>query len=188
MALIVTSKPCGYELGADVSFVPGSGYYVDVDGPTSVATANGLGQRNPIGFHSHDDAGNDYIYMPGVASLAQGDFVFLNFTAPNTGATVRVLNDANTGGAGLVGMAMAAIVANCFGWFQVYGLTPAFANIATASFTLPAALYRSGTTARLSTSAVAKDSVFGAYLAAASVSNVGQAILNYPHVQDQSTL
>jgi len=40
----------------------------------------------------------------------------------------------------------------------------------------------------LSTSANAKDAVFGAFLGAASVSNVGQALLNYPFVMDQSTL
>lgn len=157
-----------------------------IDGPSSVATANGLGQRNPVGTQAFDDAGNLYIYLPGVASVAVGDFVFT--MQGTTFATARVLNDANTGGAGAVAVALAAAVASTWGWFQIYGFQ-ATANVATvAAPTGAAALYRSGTTARLTSSTNAKDSVFGAFLVGASVANVGPVFMNYPFVVDQSSL
>jgi len=160
-----------------------------IDGPSTVASANGLGQRNPVGTRAFDDVGNEYVYCAGVASVAAGDFVFYNQVATFT--LVRVANDAAGGGAsqaGQVGVAQAATVASTWGWVLIYG-TYASANVATVGApTASVALYRSGTVARLSTSAVAKDSVFGAYLVGASVLNVGPVVLNYAFVQDQSTL
>jgi len=160
-----------------------------IDGPTSVATSNGLGQRNPVGVQSYDDAGNLYIYVAGVASVAQGDWVF--YSQANVLAMVRVLNDANTGKAGQVGVAQAAVVASCWGWVLIYGQSQSAsfgtANVLTAA-TVDAALYRSGTTARLSNSAVAKDTVFGAYSSTAGSGNLAAVTVNYPFVVDQSTL
>lgn len=172
----------GHGMGAIVSF----GDMSSVDGPSTVATANGLGQRNPVGFRVFDDAGNEYVYLPGVASLAQGDFVIYNLM-PGAVTVARMLNDANSGGAGLVACAMGAFVASCCGWYQIFGVTPTFANVATTSSVL-AALYRSATTGRLAASANAKDTVYGAFTAAASTSNAGAALLSYPFVVDQSTL
>jgi hypothetical protein len=160
-----------------------------IDGPTTVASANGLGQRNVTGEQSFDDAGNKYVYVAGVASVAAGDWVFYNQLGTFT--MIRVQNDAAGGGpsqAGQVGVAMAAVIASCWGWVAIFG-NVTVANVATVGApTASVALYRSGTTARLSTSAVPKDSVYGAYLVGASVSNVGPVALNYPFVQDQSTL
>jgi len=186
MATALPIKIVGHPLAVTVTGDDLSNF----DGPSTVSGSSGLGQRNPVGLQALDDAGNVYIYLPGVASLAQGDFVIYQGinTLAGTATVTRMLNDANTGGAGQVAMSCSAAVATCFGWFQIFGLTAAIANIATVAFTLPAALYRSGTTARLSTSTNAKDAVFGAFTGAASVSNVGQALLNYPFVMDQSTL
>lgn len=157
-----------------------------IDGPSTVATANGLGQRNLVGTRCFDDAGNEFIYLPGVASLAAGDWVTI--MQSSTFATTRLLNDANTGASGAIAVAMAAAVASCWGWFQIYGFNST-ANVATVGApTGAAALYRTGTTARVGTSAVAKDAVFGAFLVGASVSNVGPVFLNYPFNMDQSTL
>jgi len=155
-----------------------------IDGPSTVATANGLGQRNPVGTQSFDDSGNVFIYLAGVASLAVGDFVLFGqgglFTA------VRMLNDGNSGGAGSVALAMAAAVASTWGWFQIYGAN-AVANVTTAA-TVNSALYRTATTSRASTSAVAKDCLYGAIATAAGTGNVAPVWLNYPFVVDQSTL
>ena len=159
-----------------------------VDGPTTVATANGLGQRNVVGTQVTDDAGNIYIYLPGVASVAQGDFV--SYQLPNTPAGTATVVRAVTGGTavGPIAMACGAIVANCWGWFQIYGMTAAVANIATAAFTNPLALYESATAGRLTTSSAGGTIVFGAFLGAAAVSNVGQALLNYPFYEGTATV
>ena len=161
------------------AFVATKGLLTDVD----------TTQRNFLGAMVMDDAGCVYIYMNGVASVAAGDWCMYGQGATTSLAftAVRTLNDANSGGAGGMSIAMAAAVATDFGWFQVYGLTQANANIATTA-SVNAALYRSATTARLAASAVAKDTVFGAWTVAASSSNVGQAFITYPHVVDQSTL
>jgi len=160
-----------------------------VDGPTTVATANGLGQRNPTGFRAFDDAGNEYVYAAGVASVAAGDWVFYNQVGTFT--MVRLINDAGGAGpsqAGSAGVAQAAIVASCWGWVAIFG-NVTVANVATVGApTASVALYRTSTNSRLSTTANAKDSVFGAYLVGAAVNNIGPVSLNYPFVQDQSTL
>lgn len=160
-----------------------------VDGPSTVATANGLGQRNAIGQHAYDDAGNEYIYMNGIASLAAGDFVLYGQLNATLYTPARLLNDANTGGAGVVAIAMGAFVASTFGWYLIKG-SYATANVATVGApTAGAALYRSGTTGRASTTAAAKDAMFGAFLVGASVANVGPVFLSGDvHVMDQSTL
>lgn len=157
-----------------------------IDGPTTVATSNGLGQRNALGSRTFDDAGNEYIYINGVASVVAGDFCFLSQATALT--LVRLLNDANTGGSGSVGVAMAALVASTFGWAAVYGQVTT-ANVATTGApTTASALYRSATTARASVSTSAKDAIFGAFLVGASVANIGPVYLDYPMVMDQSTL
>jgi len=143
-------------------------------------------KRNFLGARVQDDQGGEYVYLQGIASLAAGDFiVYGNAAAPYV--VTRLVNDANSGGAGSVALAMAAALATQFGWFQVYGPSQANANVATTA-SIGVQLYRSGTTGRAAVTAVAKDCLFGVYTMAASVANVGQVFLDYPTVTDQSTL
>lgn len=140
-------------------------------------------QRNPLGFRSQGDDGGEYVYLPGVASLVAGDWVMYSLA---TFVPTRLLNDAGSATAGAVAVAMGAILATNWGWFQVYGPV-LVANIATTS-SVSFSLYRTSTAGRASVSAVAKDCIFGAYTSAASVSNVGTAFIDYPFVTDNSTL
>ena len=188
MALITTTYPVGHEMGAVVSYVPGSGYFVDVDGPSSVATANGLGQRNPVGFRVHDNAGSEYIYLPGVASLAAGDFVLFNNNLANVTTTPAVQRLPTAATFGQVAVAMAAIVANCWGWFQIYGLTPAaFANIATGSSD-GLGLAAGSATGRAQLGPITTKNIFGAVAIGNAASNVGQAYLSYPYEFGSATI
>lgn len=186
---MAVGKPLGHELASVVSFVPGAasattGYFVDVDGPTSVATANGLGQRCPLGQEVRDDNGNTYIYVAGVASCAQGDWCFY---VPGTFALTRL--PAGTATNGLLGVAMAAIVANCFGWLQIRGLTPSFTAIATdAAADGKSISANSGTIGRVGTGPVATKNIFNAVAVGASASNQGTAAIDRPFEFGSSTI
>src|SRR6266404_7694882 len=134
-------------------------------------------QRNTLGTRTQDDGSGEYIYMPGVASLAAGDWVMYSLA---TFVPTRLLNDAGSATAGLVAVAMGAILAANFGWFQVFGVV-LVANVATTS-SVSFSLYRTSTAGRASVTAVAKDCIFGAYTNVASVANVGSVTISYPHV------
>jgi hypothetical protein len=140
-------------------------------------------QRNSLGAREQDENNNEYVYMPGVASLVAGDWVMYSLA---TYVPTRLINDASSATAGFVAVAMGAILAVNFGWFQIYG-NVLVANIATTS-SVSFSLYRSGTAGRASVTAVAKDCIFGAFTSAASVANVGTASIVYPFVTDNSTL
>ena len=154
-----------------------------VDGPSTIATANGIGQQNTVGQHLWDDAGNEYIYCVGVASLAAGDFVIFDSL---TFTLARLVTAAAAGGP--VGVAMAAAVASTWGWVQIYG-TNALANIATATIATASPLYSSATGGRATTTAAAATVIYGAMLAVANpAANVGTAFLSHPFTMQTSTL
>lgn len=146
-----------------------AGYLSDVD-----TTA-----RNPIGLEVPDEAGNVYKYMQGVASVAAGDWCILNAD----GTVTRALN---TPTPGPVGVAMAAIVANTYGWFQIVGLVSSAgngqtsANIAT-SVTAGLPLFLTSTAGRLNATPGAGNAVIGAFSAVSTAaSNLGPAWISRP--------
>jgi hypothetical protein len=71
---------------------------------------------NPVGTTSFDADGNEYVYGLGVASVVAGSWV--TFGGPLVGSAVALLTETSTG---RVGIAMAAIVADKYGWFQIKG-------------------------------------------------------------------
>ena len=136
---------------------------------TDVDTA----QRNVLGMQQYDDAGNLYVYMPGVASLAAGDFVYYNIS---TWVPVRLLNTVK---AGSVAVAMGAILAANWGWFQIGGIV-ASANIATDAAGDQKALYMGAVAGRATTTAVGAQVIFGASAQGNPASNVGNAYFACP--------
>ena len=66
-----------------------------------------------VGSRVMDKSGNEYIYLKGVASTLAGSWV----TYDEAGITALLAADAK----GPVAVAMAAIVANDYGWYQVFG-------------------------------------------------------------------
>lgn len=69
--------------------------------------------KHQIGTRALDSAGNEYIYLQGIDSTVAGDWVSFD----EAGVTTRLVEDAR----GRVGIAMAAIVASSYGWYQIFG-------------------------------------------------------------------
>lgn len=140
-----------------------TGLYTDID----------TTQRNVLGQVEKDDSGNEFIYLKGVASLVAGDFVVYD----GTYATTRAVNTPVTGP---VAMACAAVLANQYGWFQIGGVTPATANIATDASGSGKPLFLSATAGRLTTTVAAGNAVLGSWAKGNPASNAGAALLNRP--------
>lgn len=67
----------------------------------------------PVGTRMKDTAGNEYIYLKGVASTVAGSWV----TYDEAGLTTLLAANA----IGPVAVAMAATVANTWGWYCIFG-------------------------------------------------------------------
>lgn len=119
-----------------------------------------------------DNAGNTYIYLKGVGSLAAGDFVSFD----GTGASTRT-------GATSTGPIVCAMSANTtstnFSWFLIDGKA-ASANVATHSSGAGKALFVNGTASRLTTVPLTEGTVYGAFSDGNSTSNVGPVLLKRP--------
>jgi hypothetical protein len=101
--------------------------------------------------------GNEYIYLKGVASVAQYDWCsFITAADMSYGSVTRMV----TSGVGMIGIAQGAIVEGKFGWFQVGGI--GWANSAGVS-AATLALYACGTTAHATGSVIGGDLIAGAF-------------------------
>lgn len=125
-----------------------------------------------LGTRKRDVAGNEYIYLEGVASTVAEDFVVFD----EAFATTRAVADE----VGPVAVAMSACVASNYGWYQIYGK----ATGDTATVATDKALYLTATAGRLDDADVAGDSVHGCFSMAADSSNSCTVWLNYPWVSD----
>lgn len=90
------------------TMIPGK--ITDIDSSAKLAT----------GTRYIDENGKEYIYAKGVASTATGDWVKLSLSSGEL-ITTRLTETAGALG-GMIGVAKAAIVANKYGWYQVYGI------------------------------------------------------------------
>lgn len=134
-----------------------------------------------VGSRTATKEGNEYIYLPGVASVAKYDAVtFVTVAAGLSYGSVTRLP--TTGGKGLVGVAQAAIVTNKYGWFQTKGVGWVKTGI-TCTAGLP--LYASGTVALVGTTAVSGDLIAGAFcIGTGAASGTCTALLNNPFCTD----
>lgn len=66
-----------------------------------------------VGTRATDGSGNEFVYLQGVASTAVGSWV----TFDEAGVTALLAADAK----GQVAVALAATIANTYGWYQVSG-------------------------------------------------------------------
>jgi len=110
----------------------------------------------------------EYIFLKGVASTAARDVV----TFDENFQSARLV----PGAVGPVAVALAAIVANKFGWYQIYG------NGSVASDTTAAdkALYADTASGRVDDAVVTGDLILGIVSTAADSTNVLPVWLNYP--------
>lgn len=131
-----------------------------------------------IGTRRTDEEGNVYVYLQGIGSVANGDFVTYYITSAAASVTARLVANA----IGLVAVAQAAIVAAKFGWFMIAG-NDLTANITTAA-AAGAALYATATAGRVDDTKVTGDLIVGAVCSVLAAGNVGGVSLNYPSVND----
>lgn len=122
----------------------------------------------------------EFIYLKGVASLVAGETV--TFKTPAT-AVVRAV----AAGRGTVAVALAATVANKFGWFQIRGV--ATVKVA-ALFADNAAVFLTATAGTVDDAVVAADKIDGARGASAidtPATGFAYINLNYPGAYGNST-
>lgn len=129
-----------------------------------------------VGTRARDNSGNEYIYLEGVASTAAGNWVLYNLVTGTT--SLLAGNDV-----GPVAIAMAAIVADKYGWYQIAGK-----NTIAMTDTIAAnkQLYIDGTAGRADDADVAGDAIIGATSLSADTTNVATVNLNYPYVSDSA--
>jgi len=131
-----------------------------------------------IGTRRSDKHGNVYVYLKGIATTAAGDFVTYYITSTAAAVTARLVQSAK----GLVAIAMAATVADKFGWYMIAG------NLLTANMTTSCAagavIYSTATAARVDDVKGTGDLIVGAVCSVLAAGNVGGVTLNYPSVND----
>ncbi len=121
--------------------------------------------------------GNEYIFLKGVASTVAGDPVIFNAA----GETTRLAGS----GVGAVAIAMAAIVADTWGWYQIYG-----SGSAKVVATGGVRVYGSTVTGQLTATVVTGALIHGLYTASGDGNTVTGSLtaveLSYPTVDRAS--
>lgn len=142
----------------------------------------------PVGtiVKGYDDVQGDgeFIYLPGVASLAYGDAIVYDL-APGAQAVVRTLSGTHLNTGRPVAFAMAAILAGQYGWFQISGV--AVASVL-AAFAANLPIFLTTTAGNIDDAAVAGCQILGARSSSAIATPLaGKAYVtcNRPHIQGQ---
>jgi hypothetical protein len=149
------------------------GFPMAVVGDTTAIHDSAL---NPIGTRTFDAAGNEYIYLKGVASAVAGSWV----TFDEAGVTTLLAANAK----GPVAIAMAAIVANKYGWFCRSALS-VLARVA-ANSADNALVGREGADGDVGDGRAAGDEIYNAITrgSTAGAAALTAVQIHYPHVDD----
>lgn len=130
-----------------------------------------------LGQRVRDERGNEYIFLKGVASTVAGDPVVFDSAYATTRLAGTLVGD--------VGIAMAAIVADKYGFYQVYG--NASANIVATG---GVRVYTSTVTGQLVATVVTGALVHGMFTVPGNGNTVTGTLttarLSYPHVDRAS--
>ncbi len=133
--------------------------------------------RNAPGTIVFDDNCNGYVYLIGVASTVIGSCVSFGVSTVSVWQTALSV----TGVRGPIGIAMGAILAANWGWYQVYGLGSALFNGAAVT----GACLFSASTGKVDDAVVTGDRIDGATVATTVGSAVlGAVFLNYPQMNN----
>lgn len=125
------------------------------------------------------------IYLPGVAALAAGDLVDYVLT-PGATATVRHTNATASNSGKPCAVALGAITAGLFGWFQITGA----AIVNAVAGTVAGAVMGNATAGSIANTADAGDQILNAQvLTAVGTPSAGKAYahINHPFTQGQIT-
>lgn len=114
-----------------------------------------------------------FVYMPGVASTAQGSVVLIDMVNKTTTLAVH-----STAARGVLGVAMSANGAGSYGWYQIAGGNPNV--LSTGTTAVGSKVYLTSTAGQVSSSVVATDGVDGAICTVATANGVGGVQLAYP--------
>lgn len=145
------------------------GKYLATAGQTADVHASA---QNPLGIMAEDVAGNEYVYLQGVASTAANDAVTYDELFQSARSAAAAV--------GPVAVATAAILAGQFGWYMRRGLGTVNVSAAVAD---NARLFLTATAGQLDDTSVAGDQVVGA-IARSSSAGAGSVTvqLTYPQV------
>jgi hypothetical protein len=127
----------------------------------------------------------EFIYLPGAASLAAGDLVLYD-TTPGAASVTRHTNATGSNTGRPVAIAMAAIGATQFGWYQISGL----AIVNTVSGQVAGVMMGTATAGQVGNTADAGDQILNARLTTARgtpAANQAYALIQRPFVQGQIT-
>lgn len=131
-----------------------------------------------LGERAVDQAGNEYIFLKGVASVVAGDPVVFN---PSTFVATRLAGSE----VGDVAIALGAVTANLAGWFLIYG-TGSANVVATGGVRV----YTSSVTGQLLATVVTGALVHGMFTAPGNGNTVTGTLqscrVKYPHVDRAS--
>ena len=128
----------------------------------------------------------EFIYLPGAANVAEGDFVAYDLT-PGAPSVTRSLAATHANKGWPLAVAAAALGAATYGWYQVTGIVAA--NVA-AGYAAGAVVMLTATAGTVDDAAVAGAQVLGAKgLTAIATPAAGKAYVQiaHPHVQGQIT-
>lgn len=129
---------------------------------------------HPVGSRAYDDEGNEYIFLKGLATTVLGFWV----TYDEAGVTTLLAANAK----GPVAVAMAAIVADKYGWYGIFGKIP---SMLAANCADNALIGRETADGYAGDARVAGDEIYGAITRGASTTAaVKDCQLNYPFVDD----
>jgi hypothetical protein len=152
-----------------------TGYTQIFSGNTSVVDTV---LKQPLGTRGFDGAGNEYIYLTGVVSTADGSWVTYDE------AHLTILAVANC--VGSVAVAQAAIGASSYGWYMIFGYDSGAKAITAGGCAADKAIYTTSTAGSVDDVKVTGDGIMGAIsrVAESGSSGVIGVQLNYPFVDD----
>ena len=144
------------------------------DGDTTIIDSTA---KYPLGMRALDAAGNEYIYLAGVASTVQYSPVVYDEAFATVLADSQGTAPAN---AGPIAVAQAAIVANKYGWYMVRGKT----YMVSGDVADNGQIYLTTTAGTVDDADVAKALIIGAWARGDDASGITLVQINYPMVHD----
>lgn len=128
--------------------------------------------KNILGTRAEDTAGNEYVYLQGVASTVANDAVTYSLA---TFLTTRAVNDA----VGMIAIAQAAVLANQFGWYLIKGNGSVNTKTSIAAAN---GAFLTVTGGQLDDASVAGDFVNGLVFTGVDVALLAPICCSYPYV------
>ncbi len=155
--------------------------FVSDEGPvrSTMLTTVDQAAKYTVGRIYTAEDGKAYVYLQGVASVVAGSVVSYIVTTAAAATTKLAVVSA----VGLVGVAMAAVVAGDFGWFQIAGLN---LNTNCDSSAAIGQAYIGGTTGGVDSTKVVGDIIFGMQITVADASGTCGVFMTYPSCTNDS--